>query len=104
MRANGECSRLDAGGTVLGAFPHNEYAQGEIQLQEGDRVLFFTDGLSEAVDKSNEQFGEERLIDLLRRHRHRAADELKEIVFDAVAEFCGHSFRDDAALMMVGLD
>jgi sigma-B regulation protein RsbU (phosphoserine phosphatase) len=104
VRANGECVRLEVGGSVLGAFPDLEYAQGEIQLREGDRVLLFTDGLSEAVDKNNEQFGEQRLIDLLCEQRHRTPEEVKQIVFDAVAEFCGHDFHDDAALMIVGLD
>ena len=104
VRADGECVRLDAGGTVLGAFPDLNYAQGEIQLHEGDRVLLFTDGLSEAVNENNEQFGEQRLTDLLCENRHRSPDELKQIVFDAVAEFCGHNFRDDAALMIAGID
>jgi len=60
--------------------------------------------LSEAVDSNNEQCGDERLLELLRAHRRRTPEELKQIVFDAVAEFCGHSFHDDAALMIVGLD
>ncbi|HJT65999.1 MAG TPA: SpoIIE family protein phosphatase [Pyrinomonadaceae bacterium] len=104
VHADGECVRLDAGGSVLGAFQNMDYTQGEIQLRAGDRLLLFTDGLSEAVDKSNEQFGEQRLLDLLCEQRHRTPEELKAIVFDAVAEFCGHSFRDDAALMIVGID
>jgi sigma-B regulation protein RsbU (phosphoserine phosphatase) len=104
VHADGECVRLEAGGTVLGAFPDLDYTQGEIQLRAGDRLLMFTDGLSEAVDKNNEQFGEQRLLDLLREQRHRTPEELKEIVFDAVAEFCGRNFRDDAALMIVGID
>ena len=104
MRANGECVRLEAGGSVLGAFPDLDYVQDEIELHPGDRVLLFTDGLSEAVDENDEQFGEQRLNDLLCEHRHRTSDELKQIVFDTVAEFCGHNFRDDAALMIVGID
>jgi sigma-B regulation protein RsbU (phosphoserine phosphatase) len=104
LRENGECVRLEAGGCVLGAFADLNYTQGEVQLSAGDRLLLFTDGLSEAVDENNEQFGEQRLIDLLREHRSRTPEELKEIVFDAAAEFCGHSFRDDAALMIVGID
>ena len=104
VHADGACERLDAGGSVLGAFPDLAYTQGEIQLREGDRLLLFTDGLSEAVDSNNEQCGDERLLELLRAHRRRTPEELKQIVFDAVAEFCGHSFHDDAALMIVGLD
>ena len=103
VQADGECSRLETGGSVLGAFEDLQYAQGEVQLEKGDRLLLFTDGLSEAVDATNEQFGEQRLIDLLREHRHRTAEELKDIVFDAVAQFCGYSFRDDAALMIVSV-
>ena len=103
VQADGECVRLDAGGTVLGAFPDLDYTQSEIQLRAGDRLLLFTDGLSEAVDENNEQFCEQRLLDLLCEQRHRTPEELKEIVFDAVAEFCGHNFRDDAALMIVSV-
>ena len=104
VRANGDCVRLEAGGSVLGAFADLTYAQGTLQLSAGDRLLLYTDGLSEAVDENNEQFGEQRLMDLLHEHRGRTAEELKEIIFDAVAEFCGYSFRDDAALMTVGID
>ena len=104
VHADGECVRLDAGGSVLGAFPDLDFAQGEIQLRAGDRVLLFTDGLTEAVDENNEQFGEQRLNDLLREHRHCTPEELKQVLFDAVAEFCGQNFCDDAALMIVGID
>jgi len=104
VHASGECERLEDGGSVLGAFSEVEYAQGEITLQPGDRLLMFTDGLSEAVDTTGEQFGEERLTELMCEHRRRTAEELKEILFEAVAEFCGHAFRDDAALMVVGVD
>jgi len=103
VHADGECVRLDAGGSVLGAFEDLDYEQGEIQLSAGDRVLLFTDGLSEAVDENNEQFGEHRLCDLLCEHRHRTPEELKDIVFDAVAEFCGRNFCDDVALMIVAV-
>ena len=103
VHANGECVRLDTGGSVLGAFEDLDYEQGEIQLSAGDRVLLFTDGLSEAVDENNEQFGEQRLCDLLCEHRHRTPEELKDIVFDAVDEFCGRNFCDDVALMIVAV-
>ena len=104
VHANGECERLEDGGSVLGAFSELHYAQGKIRLQDGDRLLMFTDGLSEAVDTQGEQFGEDRLTELMCTHRHRTPQEIKEIIFNAVAEFCGHAFRDDAALMVVGVD
>ena len=104
VHSNGECVRLEAGGSVLGAFPDMPFTQDVLDLQHDDRLVLFTDGLTEAVDASGEQFGEERLIRLLREHRHESAEDLKEILFHAVGEFCGDTFHDDAALMVVGFD
>jgi phosphoserine phosphatase RsbU/P len=104
VRNNGECIRLEAGGSVLGAFPNAPFEQEEIQLRSGDRLLLFTDGLTEATDNSGEQFGEQGLMDLLRDHCHRDASELKELVLSTVTQFCGDNFCDDAALMVIGID
>jgi phosphoserine phosphatase RsbU/P len=104
MRERGECVRLEDGGSVLGAFPDALYTQAEVELHHADRLVLFTDGLTEALDASGEQFGEERLISLLREHRHCSAEELKDILFTAVGEFCGNTFHDDAALMIVAID
>jgi sigma-B regulation protein RsbU (phosphoserine phosphatase) len=103
IQRNGECVSLDAGGGVLGGFPDSPYMQGQIELTHGDRLLLFTDGLTEAVNAIGEQFGEQRLIQLARDHRHQSAEELKETIFTAAGEFCGNTFRDDAALMVVAL-
>jgi phosphoserine phosphatase RsbU/P len=104
VRSDGECVRLDAGGSVLGAFPDVPYTQDEIELRHDDRLVLFTDGLTEATDSGGEQFGEDRLIGLLRDHSQRNAEDLKEIIFNAVGDFCGNTFRDDAALMVVAID
>jgi sigma-B regulation protein RsbU (phosphoserine phosphatase) len=103
-RNNGECVRLEAGGSVLGAFPNTPFAQAEIQLNPGDRLLLFTDGLTEACDNAGEQFGEQQLIDLLLEHRDSSAEDLKDLVLSSAAQFCDHNFRDDAALMVIGID
>ena len=104
VRSDGECVRLETGGSVLGAFPDAPYEQGEVELRHDDRLVLFTDGLTEALDSDGEQFGEERLIQLLCEHRERSAEELKEIVFSAVGDFCGNTFHDDAALMVVAIE
>ena len=104
LRANGDCLRLEAGGCVLGAFEDTCYSEGSAQLEIGDRLLLFTDGLSEAVNDDREQFGEERLIQLLRDHQDASADDLHEIVFSAVADFCSNKFEDDAALMVLAVE
>lgn len=104
VHSTGECVRLEAGGSVLGAFPDACYTQDEIELRHGDRLVLFTDGLTEAVNASGEQFGEHELFRVLHDHRHESAENLKEILFSEVEEFCGNTFRDDAALMVVAID
>jgi sigma-B regulation protein RsbU (phosphoserine phosphatase) len=103
VRSSGECLRLEAGGSVLGAFPNGSFTQEQIELRAGDRLLLFTDGLTEALDDCGEQFGEERLLQLLTEHRTCNVEELNELLFTTVTEFCNNSFRDDAALMVVGV-
>jgi sigma-B regulation protein RsbU (phosphoserine phosphatase) len=103
-RSSGECVRLEAGGSVLGAFPRAVFAEEQIQLRPGDRLLLFTDGLTEALDQNDEQFGDERLLELLCAHRDQSAEDLKEILFNAAGAFCENVFRDDAALMVIGID
>ena len=104
VHSTGECVKLEAGGSVLGAFPDGRYAQGEIELRHDDRLVLFTDGLTEATDASGEQFGEHRLMRMITDNRHRTAEDLKEIIFNAVGEFCGDTFHDDAALMVVAIE
>jgi sigma-B regulation protein RsbU (phosphoserine phosphatase) len=95
---------LDQGGHVLGAFCSSHYTQGEIELKSGDRLLLFTDGLTEAVNESGEEFGEERLRDLLKEQRHLSASDLKANILRTVKDFCGDDFHDDAALLVVAVE
>ena len=101
MRRNGECIRLDDGGRVIGAFTDSRYTQRETKLNEGDKLLLFTDGVTEARNESGEEFGEERLHECLRAYRGRSAAELRTIILDQVTQFCSDNFDDDAALMVV---
>ena len=104
MRRNGECIRLDDGGCVIGAFGESRFTQGQIKFNEGDKLLLFTDGVTEARNASGEEFGEQRLQECLRAYRGRNAAELRTIVLEEVKEFCGDNFDDDAALMVVIAD
>ena len=104
MRLNGECVRLDEGGPVIGAFTGSKYNQREIELRAGDKLLVFTDGVTEARDESGEEFGEERLQQCLRSYRGGNAAELRTLILNEVTEFCGHKFDDDATLMVAIAD
>jgi phosphoserine phosphatase RsbU/P len=101
MRRDGECIRLDDGGPVIGAFHESAYAQGEIELSEGDKLLLFTDGVTEARNASGEEFGDDRLQECLSSYRGRNAAELRTLILNQVTKFCGANFDDDAALMVV---
>jgi sigma-B regulation protein RsbU (phosphoserine phosphatase) len=96
-----ECIRLSQGGQVLGVFRDSQYVQSEVELRAGDRLVMFTDGLTEATDAGGEEFGEKRLLDLILKNRRRGASELQQSIMAAVKEFCGDEFHDDAALIVL---
>ena len=95
--------RLEEGGALLGVFPDWKYEQCSIALEAGDRLLLFTDGLSEAENLSGEEFGEGRLIDALRRFRSLPAGEIQSRILNEVREFCHGNFRDDATLLVIAV-
>ena len=95
--------RLEEGGGLLGVFRTWKYEQLTIDLQEGDRILMFTDGLSEAENIEGEQFGEERLIEVLHRFRSLPAHEIQARILEEVRDFCAGNFRDDATLLVIAL-
>ena len=101
VRRGGECIRLEEGGPVIAAFTDSRYTQREIQIYSGDKLLMFTDGLTEARHSSGEEFGEERLRECLVAYCGRNAAELRTIILNEVTRFCGNHFQDDAALMVV---
>ena len=86
-----EIEELSAGGTVVGMFPEMEYEEATVELCPGDVLLAFTDGVPEAHNPEDEEFGEERLQQLLRQTAHlpaneisaRLSDEMKDWIRDA---------------------
>jgi sigma-B regulation protein RsbU (phosphoserine phosphatase) len=103
LRANGDVVRLEAGGAVLGVFPEWQYQQAEVSLSPGDRLVFFTDGVTEAPNARDEEFGEDRLIELASALRDRGAAELKGRIMQAVGTFTGGRAQDDATLVVVAV-
>jgi len=101
VRSDGSTIRLNRGGAALGVTYASDYEQDELELFSGDRVIWFTDGVTEAVNSEDQEFGEERLIDLLAEDRKFSAEELEKKVLARVSEFSGGSFQDDATLIVL---
>jgi phosphoserine phosphatase RsbU/P len=104
LHADGSHDRLSEGGGVLGVFPSQNYSAGETQLLTGDRVVLFTDGVTEAENADSEEFGETRLLELLSENRKQSARKLQEKILGAVAEFSAHDLQDDATLLVVAVE
>jgi phosphoserine phosphatase RsbU/P len=105
---DGSCDRLMDGGGILGVFELQTYAIGVRELAVGDRVVFFTDGVTEASrpagNESEDEFGEARLLELIARHRQVDAHELRNIVLESVAGFCAGHWNDDATLIVLAVE
>jgi sigma-B regulation protein RsbU (phosphoserine phosphatase) len=102
-RASGEVEALGASGTVLGVFPEAEYSGALLPLRHGDRLLLYTDGITEARNPDGVEFGQERLTAALMRHRHLDAATLHAAVMDEVTGFAIGGFEDDATLLALAV-
>ena len=101
VRADGSLVRLREGGPILGEFPDAPYEQASVSFGAGDRLLIFTDGVSEARGAGDLEFGEPRLEALLRDNRGESAAALRRRVLSAVHEFRDRPLEDDATLLIV---
>ncbi len=103
VRSDGSHERLREGGAVLGVFASRDYVMGSAELCPGDRVILFTDGVTEACSPEGEEFGEARLLRLLQDRRALSADELQAKILTVVAEFSGGRWQDDATLVVLAV-
>ncbi len=103
VRADGSLQRLDSGGALLGVFKHWAFEQAAVRLKKGDRILLFTDGITELKDDAEEEFGEERLERFAVRNRGESAGVLKERILAEAADFANGAFQDDVTVVVVGV-
>jgi phosphoserine phosphatase RsbU/P len=104
VHADGRVDRLTTTGLVLGVTSDWAYATREVTFGRGDRVVWFTDGLTEATTPEGDEFGDDRLVETIRSHRTRSADDLARIVMDAVTGWTGGAFQDDATLIALAME
>ena len=101
LRADGSHERLEAGGTVVGAFDFARYEEAANALAPGDLLLIFSDGLSEAQNATGEEYGEQRLLQLALQHRERSAGELRRALFDEIEIWSGGQERGDDQTVVI---
>lgn len=104
IRRDGSMHQLEEGGLALGIDPDAAYRSGEVELQDGDRLLLYTDGLTEAADGGAEHYGLERLHALLARHRSLSGSDLLDRVMDGVRSFASEGLDDDVTAMLLSKD
>jgi len=104
IKPDGTVIRLTNGGPVLGVLATGAYDSGTVAFGAGDRLILYTDGITEARSESDEEFGDERLLSLAVDHRACSAPALQARLVDAVATFTGRRFTDDATLIVLAAD
>ncbi len=102
--SGGAAQTLEHGGAVLGVFPSWNYQDSSINLKSGDRLLLFTDGITEAEDTQGEEFGVERVTAFGKVHADSSAAYLNEQLLAQVSDFCGAQFQDDATLVVLAVN
>jgi sigma-B regulation protein RsbU (phosphoserine phosphatase) len=102
VRAGGSVETLAASGPPLGLMAAASYQARSIELATGDVLLVYTDGLTEANDPDDEEFGLQRLIDVTRSHASKSLGEIRDGIEDALDEFArGVPFADDRTLLLL---
>jgi sigma-B regulation protein RsbU (phosphoserine phosphatase) len=103
LHADGSHERLREGGGVLGVFANQAFRSGVAQLQTGDRMVLYTDGVTEACNADEEEFGEQRLLTVLQENRRRSPEAIQKEILLAVSAFSHGTWQDDATLLVVGV-
>jgi phosphoserine phosphatase RsbU/P len=101
LSEKGTVKRLDSNGALLGVFSAWKYEDSLVHLQPGDRLLLFTDGITEASLPDGEEFGEERLVECARNCPEKSTAEFAAQLLENAKSFCASHLQDDATLIVI---
>ncbi|HMG35751.1 MAG TPA: SpoIIE family protein phosphatase [Blastocatellia bacterium] len=102
VRTDGGFERLDQGGLPIGMMQNVQYQEAQIEFQGGDVLVIYSDGITESVNESDEEFGEQRLIDVLMKNRNRSSSGIRDRIDEALSRFVGSMAPvDDMTLMII---
>ncbi|MDZ7261663.1 MAG: SpoIIE family protein phosphatase [candidate division KSB1 bacterium] len=101
-RQKGECKFLREGDLIIGIQPDLQYNEYSIQLQPGEVLIFYTDGVTEALNTEGVEFGEDRLLEVISNQTWNTTEELRNKIFERVMHFTrGTSQHDDLTLVIL---
>ena len=104
VHRDGGLTRLTEGGIVFGLRDNCKFEIGEVELKAGDRLVLFTDGVTEVRNSSDEEFGEERLLHILRSSQGLAGEELQQRILQQVNDFCLGELSDDTTMVILSIE
>jgi sigma-B regulation protein RsbU (phosphoserine phosphatase) len=101
----GSCSqKLDRGGLPLGILPNYDYEVGEVALSPGDVMVLYSDGITEAENEDDVEFGEARLASIIEKHCNEPLAEIQKHILQGVRDWAGDEPSDDMTLLIVRAD
>jgi sigma-B regulation protein RsbU (phosphoserine phosphatase) len=102
LRSNGDVEFLREGGPVLGVSRDGIYQEQALMLHHNEIIVFYTDGVTEAFNNKEEEFGMDRLVDVVRSNRQKSAAEIQEQIYRAVKSFASdRNLLDDLTMVVV---
>jgi phosphoserine phosphatase RsbU/P len=101
VRTDGAVERLETGGLILGLFEHATFEEDTVVLKPGDLLITFSDGVTEALSASGEEFGESRLLECVQGRRGASVPELLEAILADVREFTAGAMQSDDVTALV---
>jgi len=101
LTKNGEFKELGTGGLVLGYLPNETYRQEEVAFSHGDLIVLYTDGITEAMNNDSEEFGEQRLLETIKKNQFKNSYDIKKSILYELQLFTGYSEPDDDATLVV---
>ena len=101
IRANGEHKELKPTGMPVGLMPEGNYTQESVELGPGDLLVLYTDGITEATNPEDEEYGIERLAEVCKKHRDASLDDLASAIENDLDEFAqGVPYADDRTFVL----